>query len=217
MSCSSWHDIYEVIPISCQRIFQQQWKVDVASNDLHIYIRNVRDLQKPLQQKRVVQFQTTGTWKWKNGFFTWTSSRSVGVSNFSKSFWAPWPRPKVNVLQNGPQVWIWCEIGDEKPLCDPQSPAVWWGNFGFNFFFSTLIRADTSWTCAYKNVFFGFLGMLGVLVVLCTAGNTPESESPEWEGGTTPHPGFQSPPGLWNSFSRESQPKPSFACYWVGG
>ena len=28
--------------------------------------------------------------------------------------------------------------------------------------------------------------------------------------GTTPRPGFQSPPGLWTIFSRESQPKPSF-------
>ena len=28
---------------------------------------------------------------------------------------------------------------------------------------------------------------------------------------STPHPGCQSPPGLWNIFSRESQPKPSFA------
>ncbi len=34
---------------------------------------------------------------------------------------------------------------------------------------------------------------------------------------STPHPGFQSPPGLWTIFSRESQPKPSFVTGILGG
>ena len=34
--------------------------------------------------------------------------------------------------------------------------------------------------------------------------------------GTTPHPGCQSPPGLWTIFNRESQPKP-LNCDWHPG
>ena len=34
---------------------------------------------------------------------------------------------------------------------------------------------------------------------------------------STPHPGCQSPPGLWTIFSRESRTKPSFATGILGG
>ena len=38
-----------------------------------------------------------------------------------------------------------------------------------------------------------------------------------WYIGVSPLPGFESPPGLWTIFSRESQPKPSFPLLLGGG
>ncbi len=52
-------------------------------------------------------------------------------------------------------------------------------------------------------------------------GSQHEDKVPSFLGtyqlGTTPHPGFQSPPGLWHFVGRESRTKPLFATGILGG
>ena len=92
--------------------------------------------------------------------FQTNETLDVTTSGARQTFPSRKKRPEVNVLQNGPQVWIWFEIGDENPLVatvrclipNVKSPATLLDIlYLFSFFFLKFERADTSRTsCAYK-------------------------------------------------------------------
>ena len=181
MNCSKWA-IVRVVPCSsvyscrsnsdeviqiCQLIFQQEWKVDVTSNHL-LYVYTT-------EMSKTFKFPN----EWNLGRHHFRSS-----SNFSNSKKAARGQRFAEWAAGVDLVWNrrWEPTCGHCKMFDPKHQKSC--NFARHFvsFFLCFSSNLKELTHLEHHVLIKsgwFLSMLGVYS--CTAGNTPESESPEWD------------------------------------